>query len=890
MEAIPFELGNDITYATVEIIPRSAPTLRLDAGSGRQIESLCEHRSVNFAEESGCKSQQWMIAPVPGQPLCTNGAITAILVSALDTKYCLDGRWNHTMLTTPNQFVADPEPHQRWVIGLGSAGFYSIRELGGNFISCSANKEISIVPGTGNLEEQFMFQVVPHTTTALSGFLFGEPESNSALKGIGLKVSHQNVTPSSRTVVGEALSGAHVPTMTAACLGTAICPKQLQMGNTFLAGWKSSQFIISGKETQLKTVPFPSPFEILPKVDVSIAGFDAAPSRALKLKLAVTDVSLTDFTVAASSWDEGEAFAVDVSWIATALHPADAQLGSALVLDEAGGTEKPSVLDIKFATAFSTPPALVLSLKTIGATGSGVLGVDLKAMNVSVTGFQLHAVPREGAQMTRIEATWFASVSAPTFLNATAVVLQPQTTAAGNNSDDGTKKSAMLAVPFRIKTAPSPPTSPVPQQQWQPPPPVHLPQYSVAAVPAQLRAGPPPALLLTNHLMERFELCPRQKRHLRLAHNSNFELPTSGPQQVWFFQRHGHGSTTYSVFQNAGEKVPKFTVEIIPVGHWLRFKMSGSGSDYLTCPAKEKSSLVTSPSLDDTTLWRLIPLDETQFTKTQLEGYVTDAPVASATLGNGCWGCASRVVHLLDGNRYAVKRFNRPFESLRRELTRELSALTAIPPHRNLLRYNFSAIKNGTLFVVSSFVEGVTIQHIKKTYPNGINQRQAIAWTTQLFSAVAHLHTSVPPLQHRDLHSQNVMIDVDEQVVVLDFGNAKLKERPGAAAEEDVGGIVATFSPERRTTKRYNEKDDVWSAALLIVELVSGKPTTQWPNSGKNGDDLSTSPGVLEEMVQCVIRLHAGLGEVIGWVLRARDPNTRPTAMDVWKRASELRE
>jgi len=83
---------------------------------------------------------------------------------------------------------------------------------------------------------------------------------------------------------------------------------------------------------------------------------------------------------------------------------------------------------------------------------------------------------------------------------------------------------------------------------------------------------------------------------------------------------------------------------------------------------------------------------------------------------------------------------------------------------------------------------------------------------------------------HRDLKPANVMLQDDGRVKVLDFGLAKLVERPGTAtavtATQTAAGIImgsaAYMSPEQAEGKALDARSDIFSFGALLYELSTG--------------------------------------------------------------------
>ncbi|TMW66372.1 hypothetical protein Poli38472_004137 [Pythium oligandrum] len=88
------------------------------------------------------------------------------------------------------------------------------------------------------------------------------------------------------------------------------------------------------------------------------------------------------------------------------------------------------------------------------------------------------------------------------------------------------------------------------------------------------------------------------------------------------------------------------------------------------------------------------------------------------------------------------------------------------------------------------------------------------------------LHTSNPPILHRDLKSVNLLIDADWRCKVSDFGLSKLKafrddnEKSSAPSRAFVGSSV-WIAPEVFKGNAHSEKSDVFSFGVVLFEILS---------------------------------------------------------------------
>ncbi|CAA0808634.1 Receptor-like protein kinase HSL1 [Striga hermonthica] len=100
-------------------------------------------------------------------------------------------------------------------------------------------------------------------------------------------------------------------------------------------------------------------------------------------------------------------------------------------------------------------------------------------------------------------------------------------------------------------------------------------------------------------------------------------------------------------------------------------------------------------------------------------------------------------------------------------------------------------------------------------------------------------HDCDPPIVHRDVKSNNLLLDRDFGVKISDFGVAKVVKEVenGVESMSVIAGSCGYIAPEYAYTLRVNEKSDIYSFGIVILELVTGKLPTD-PSLG--GRDLAT--------------------------------------------------
>ncbi|XP_008776816.2 receptor-like protein kinase HSL1 [Phoenix dactylifera] len=86
-------------------------------------------------------------------------------------------------------------------------------------------------------------------------------------------------------------------------------------------------------------------------------------------------------------------------------------------------------------------------------------------------------------------------------------------------------------------------------------------------------------------------------------------------------------------------------------------------------------------------------------------------------------------------------------------------------------------------------------------------------------------HDCVPPIVHRDVKSNNILLDGEFGARVADFGVAKAVEAIGKGSKSmsGIAGSCGYIAPEYAYTLRVNEKSDIYSFGVVILELVTGR-------------------------------------------------------------------
>ena len=152
-------------------------------------------------------------------------------------------------------------------------------------------------------------------------------------------------------------------------------------------------------------------------------------------------------------------------------------------------------------------------------------------------------------------------------------------------------------------------------------------------------------------------------------------------------------------------------------------------------------------------------------------------------------------------------------ELLRREVR---SARQIVSP--NVCRVFDLVVEDGHEMVSMEFVDGITLADLLRER-GAMDLSRAGEIAAQLLAGIEAIHAA--GLIHRDLKAENVMLTPSRRVVVMDFGIARsLRE----VQSDTVAGTPGYMSPEQAAGLAVDARSDVFSAAVILAEMVSLSP------------------------------------------------------------------
>lgn len=260
-------------------------------------------------------------------------------------------------------------------------------------------------------------------------------------------------------------------------------------------------------------------------------------------------------------------------------------------------------------------------------------------------------------------------------------------------------------------------------------------------------------------------------------------------------------------------------------------------------------------------------------------GTVLDKYEILQKIGEGGMATVYRGRHVTLGRDVAIKVLHPHLSASprnRNRFAREARAIEHLD-HDNILKiYDYSGTETEDCYIVTEFVDGVTLQDLVAEHGHVPSEVAAILGI-HLSEALSYAHRH--DIIHRDLKPENVMVRRDGTVKLMDFGIARFLDESNLTMTGALVGSPAYMSPEQAMERVLDHRSDLFSLGTLLYHLVTG----QLPFSGNNPSIILRNiiEGNRPEVIELRPDVSGRLADLVERLLET-DPDDRPSsALDV---------
>lgn len=202
-------------------------------------------------------------------------------------------------------------------------------------------------------------------------------------------------------------------------------------------------------------------------------------------------------------------------------------------------------------------------------------------------------------------------------------------------------------------------------------------------------------------------------------------------------------------------------------------------------------------------------------------------------VGQGAFGSVHLAINNKNNKYFAVKRMflgstdkkpGVPTVSLQKKLQKfqnEVDILADLD-HDHIVRYlGHSASSTCEVFIYMEFVGAGSLRSLMKFMDGPLGFKTCVRYLMQIVSGLAYLHHH--SVVHRDLKPANVLVGLDGDVKIADFGTAKdlalLTHTPTSG--QTLCGTAAYIAPEVAARGKHTTASDVFSLGCMAFKMAT---------------------------------------------------------------------
>ncbi|KAF5467995.1 hypothetical protein F2P56_012193 [Juglans regia] len=202
--------------------------------------------------------------------------------------------------------------------------------------------------------------------------------------------------------------------------------------------------------------------------------------------------------------------------------------------------------------------------------------------------------------------------------------------------------------------------------------------------------------------------------------------------------------------------------------------------------------------------------------------------------------------------------------------------------HPNVVLFMGAVTRPPHFSILTEFLPRGSLYRLLHRPNSPIDEKRRMRMARDVARGMNYLHTSHPPIVHRDLKSPNLLVDKNWVVKVSDFGLSRMKHHTFLSSKS-TAGTPEWMAPEVLRNEQANEKCDVYSFGVILWELS----TLRIPWKGLNPMQVVGAVGFQNRRLEIQDEVDPAVAEIIHDCWQT-DPQLRPSFAQLYSRLCHL--
>lgn len=129
--------------------------------------------------------------------------------------------------------------------------------------------------------------------------------------------------------------------------------------------------------------------------------------------------------------------------------------------------------------------------------------------------------------------------------------------------------------------------------------------------------------------------------------------------------------------------------------------------------------------------------------------------------------------------------------------------------------------RDGKAYLFRQYIEGRTLREYSENF-GAFPIKKAAELGVKVCEIISRLHCSDPPVIHRDIKADNIILTANEEIYLIDFGISR-EYNSSAARDTCVMGTLSSAPPEQFGYGQTDERSDIYSLGVLLREMTEAE-------------------------------------------------------------------